>query len=327
MYMEYDFQLIMEVYMSAIEYITLGGIASLNENLPEDERYICDQIVKKFGEDVKTMAHQFQIPASKLLVFKSSCLYIGRSFEYYYFIYSDNSGDNTIIYTDITSLGDVSLPEMVNHIKLEIGNVPWAFAISKSSFTLNNETLDNEIRDKAQKYVSAIRQGILPTQDKKQHEVIIVPELETYINKFRLDYPTNIKTAFIMMQFSNTPAHNNIVKEIKRVLEKNGIKGFRADEKEYADDLFTNVRTYLHCCDFGIAVFERLLNDDFNPNVSLEVGYMFGLAKQVCLLKDQTLRHLHTDLVGKLYKEFNPQDINGTIESQLEKWLSDKGYK
>lgn len=75
---------------------------------------------------------------------------------------------------------------------------------------------------------------------------------------------------------------------------------------------------------FGLAVFERLEEDDFNPNVSLEVGYMHALKKSVCLLKDRTLKTLQTDLVGKLYKIFDPQDPEATIPDELEKWIRDK---
>ena len=49
------------------------------------------------------------------------------------------------------------------------------------------------------------------------------------------------------------------------------------------------------------------------------------LRKNVCLLKDQTLKNLPTDLIGKLYKEFDPQDVEKTLPDQLEKWMKDKG--
>jgi hypothetical protein len=52
---------------------------------------------------------------------------------------------------------------------------------------------------------------------------------------------------------------------------------------------------------------------------------MTALGKSVCLLKDSTLKSLHTDLVGKLYREFNTQDPERTIPPSLEKWLKDKG--
>ena len=84
--------------------------------------------------------------------------------------------------------------------------------------------------------------------------------------------------------------------------------------------------TYIIGCGFGIAVFERLEQDEFNPNVSLEVGWMYGLGKSVCLLKDKTLTTLpHADLVGKLYRQFDPQNPKGTIPQVLSKWLNDKG--
>ena len=87
---------------------------------------------------------------------------------------------------------------------------------------------------------------------------------------------------------------------------------------------FPNILTYIYGCEFGIAVFERIETDEFNPNVSLEVGYMLALRKSVRLLKDKTLETLHTDLVGKLYRPFDPQDISDTVSKELMKWLSDK---
>lgn len=70
---------------------------------------------------------------------------------------------------------------------------------------------------------------------------------------------------------------------------------------------------------------ERIEADDFNPNVSLEVGYMFALKKPVCLLKDKTLKTLHTALVGKLYRVFDPQDPASSVPPVLTQWLEDKG--
>ncbi len=127
-----------------------------------------------------------------------------------------------------------------------------------------------------------------------------------------------------MMQFGNTQAHQSIVDSIKSTFIKYDIQGLRADAKEYHAYLFGNVLTYIYGCKYGIAVFERLESENFNPNVSLELGYMRGLKKIVCLLKDQTLQTLNTDLVGKLYKSFDPQEPEKTIPEVLEKWLIDR---
>lgn len=160
--------------------------------------------------------------------------------------------------------------------------------------------------------------------EKISDDAITIPEIAKEIEAFNADYKGK-KTAFIIMQFSKTIAHDKIVQTIKDTLKKHDIIGLRADDKEYADDLFANIKTYMHCCNFGIGVFERILEDNFNPNVSIEVGYMMGLRKNVCLLKDQTLKNLPTDLMGKLYKQFDPQDVEKTLPDQVEKWMKDKG--
>jgi hypothetical protein len=150
-------------------------------------------------------------------------------------------------------------------------------------------------------------------------------EIQESLPIFRKDYPDSSKICFIMMKFGETPAHDRIVKTIKETLTSHGLGGVRSDDKQYHDDLLPNVLTYVYGCGFGVAVFERIEAEQFNPNVSLEVGYMLALGKEVCLLKDKTLRTLQTDLLGKHYRQFDAQDPEQTIPNELSRWLSDKG--
>jgi hypothetical protein len=151
------------------------------------------------------------------------------------------------------------------------------------------------------------------------------PEIQNSIESFFSDHPANISTAFIMMRFGTTPAHKKITQAIQSCLEPFGIPALRADDKEYHRDLFSNILTYVYGCKFGIAVFERIDGDEFNPNVSLEVGYMLALAKPVCFLKDRTLRTMPSDLIGKLYRSFDPQGPARSIPPELRKWCKDQG--
>lgn len=145
------------------------------------------------------------------------------------------------------------------------------------------------------------------------------------LQRFREDHPDPTTVAFILMQFRDTKAHGQIAKAIKEGLAAHGITGVRADDKEYHEDLFPNIVTYMHGCGMGVAVFERIEAENFNPNVSLEMGYMYAMGKPLCLLKDRTLTALHTDLMGKLYREFDPYDPGGTIPPRLSRWLNDRG--
>ena len=128
-----------------------------------------------------------------------------------------------------------------------------------------------------------------------------------------------------MMQFSSTKAHSQIHTAIRHGLDPHQFVALRADDKQYHDDTLWNILTYMYGCRFGIAIFERIEADAFNPNVSLEVGYMMGLGKPVCYLKERTLPSLHTDLVGRLYQTFDLQSCEETIPQALWKWMTDKG--
>jgi nucleoside 2-deoxyribosyltransferase len=151
------------------------------------------------------------------------------------------------------------------------------------------------------------------------------PEIRESLERFRQDHPDPNKAAFIMMKFGVTLAHQNALEAVRETLADHDISGVRADDKEYHPDLFYNILTYIYGCGFGIALFERIERDDFNPNVSLEVGYLMALNKPVCLLKDKTLQTLQTDLVGRLYRTFDPQNPSGSVAASLRSWMLDKG--
>jgi hypothetical protein len=194
------------------------------------------------------------------------------------------------------------------------------------------QTTENQAQavDPAATFIQNIKPGNSTTEIPRNMRGItehIPAQIKESLEHFRVDYPDQLKVAFLMMRFGTTKAHENIVAAIKKALDPIGITVVRADDKQYNDDLFPNVLTYMHGCGFGIAVFERIESEEFNPNVALEVGYMLALRKEVCLLKDRTLKTLHADLVGKLYKIFDPLDPLETIPKELSRWLQDKGLQ
>jgi hypothetical protein len=132
-----------------------------------------------------------------------------------------------------------------------------------------------------------------------------------------------------MMNFGFTETRDALVTAIKRVLWDAGIAGLRAIDKTYHDDLLFNVLTYIYGCGIGVAVFERTDAVQFNPNVSFEVGYMMAHDKPVCFLKDDTLKTLPTDLLGRLYIDYSPatEPLDITMLGPFKRWLDDKGLR
>ena len=175
------------------------------------------------------------------------------------------------------------------------------------------QAVDSEFRDEA---------GTRPISELAQQHP---PEISMSLDRLRQKYPDPKKLGFLVMRFTGTKPFSEIVQAIKATGEKHGLTIVRADDQEFHADLLGNVRTYLHGCGFGIAVYERIETNDPNANVGLEVGYFLAMNKPVLLLKDETLPSIQSDLAGKLYKEFDPHDPEGTIPPVMDKWLQDYG--
>lgn len=138
------------------------------------------------------------------------------------------------------------------------------------------------------------------------------------------EHPDYRRNCFLIMPFKETTLHKEIHKTLKRVLEIEGFNLLRADDKAYSENVFGNIETYMYGCKFAISVHERAISDAHNPNVALEIGYMLGMKKPVCLLKEKTVASLPSDLQGRLYVEFDAEKIEETIKINMEKWLKSK---
>jgi hypothetical protein len=97
------------------------------------------------------------------------------------------------------------------------------------------------------------------------------------------------RAVFVMMRYQETPQFEQIVSVITSTLPAHGLEPRLARDKAYSRDLWENVRIYMHACEFGIAVFEEIDARSFNPNVAIELGYMYALRKQVLLLKERRM--------------------------------------
>jgi nucleoside 2-deoxyribosyltransferase len=147
--------------------------------------------------------------------------------------------------------------------------------------------------------------------------------LENCLSKFSEDNVDFRKNLFLIMRFQNQNPFPEIVATIRRVCDTHGLKALRADDREYTDDVWDNVMTYMYGCSSAIAVFDQINYREFNPNVALEVGFMLAQRKPVLLLKDTAIPALPTDIVGKRYRPFDTYDPIITIPPQIGKWIAD----
>jgi hypothetical protein len=138
------------------------------------------------------------------------------------------------------------------------------------------------------------------------------------------DYYRNV---FLMTRFlPGQKTLEGIDATIRETLATRGLVGHRADDRIYPTDrnLWDNVCTYMLGCRYGVAVLEDILEQEFNPNVALEYGFMRALAKPTLLLKESRLKP-RADILGTLWEEFDILDAQSTIRSALLRWIDDSG--
>jgi protein-tyrosine-phosphatase len=144
-------------------------------------------------------------------------------------------------------------------------------------------------------------------------------------NPVLVDFPNPLSNVFLMMRFRKTKQHRDIGETISAILNEYSLNLLRADFRQYHDELWGNVQSYMNASHYGIAAFEQIDERDINPNVSLELGYMFGQHKQCLLLKEKRVPSLPSDLVGRLYREFDSYNIEQTVRDEVRQWLRDLG--
>ncbi|MFI6458773.1 hypothetical protein ACIBF6_45415 [Streptosporangium amethystogenes] len=142
--------------------------------------------------------------------------------------------------------------------------------------------------------------------------------------KFFLDHPDYERNVFLMTRFDPSNLYlTRLDTEIRRALREHNLNPVRADDKVYMPDrnLWNNVCVYMLCSFRGIAILEDRAEDEFNPNVALEYGFMRALNKDTLLLADRGFRNLRADVVGTLRETFDLLDIEGTIPPAIARWL------
>lgn len=145
--------------------------------------------------------------------------------------------------------------------------------------------------------------------------------LEPHLREFLNDHPDPERNIFVMMRFLQSAQLDEAHAAIRDTLADRGFHAVRADDRDYTGELWSNIEVYLACCRLGVAVFEDIEQRDFNPNVSLELGYMLGRGRRCLILKEQRLPALPADVVHRLYKPFDMFDVNRSVAREVARWV------
>lgn len=148
-----------------------------------------------------------------------------------------------------------------------------------------------------------------------------------FFPQFLQDHPDIDRNVFLMMRFKRGKQYKQIVRAVRQEMGKYGLNVLRADDKDYTGDLWDNVCLYMLGSRYGVAVLEEIEEREFNPSVALELGFMLAQNKRCLILKDERMPRMPTDIIGKLYKEFDTYNIETSLRTCVESWAHDIGLR
>ncbi len=123
-----------------------------------------------------------------------------------------------------------------------------------------------------------------------------------------------------MMRYRTDPLFERLELTIRSAVKMYGLEARLAKDVAYEDDVWHNIIHYMKHCKYGIAVFEEINEREFNPNVSMELGYMYGLKRRCLVLKDRRMPRLPTDICGKIYKDFDTYNVGESVSKCVQTW-------
>lgn len=152
------------------------------------------------------------------------------------------------------------------------------------------------------------------------------PELLRPLRAFLEDHPFD-SNIFGMTRFPDEDESGpdplaGVLDAIREACALHGIEFHLASDRMIVDDLWANVAAHMWACRYGIAFFEDRKGRGINYNLTIEVGSMLMSGRRLALLKDASIERLPTDLVGKIYKNVDFDDRNGTTAA-IHVWLRD----
>lgn len=132
-------------------------------------------------------------------------------------------------------------------------------------------------------------------------------KMELFLEKNPFD-----NSVFIMIRYRER--NNPLIRAIKDELSTRGLKGILASDHKLTDDLYNPIACLLSCSR-GIAVFDQAESSQaFNPNVAYELGMLQLLGRDCLILKHDSLKSLHTDILMKLYNNYSSvSEVRGHI--------------
>lgn len=290
-----------------------GGISMVGGDLDEEDRTRAADVIDAFGDAVDRILTGHGVNKTVSPIFRPFSIIVVWDSEKLIVVFAKSSGMTNQNWLDMRDqivppsalVADVQ--QQTNHEITAVITLPTPPGVPDQI-----EAAANRHLDELERHMTLARLGDLTGLE----------HLEPALRAFLEDHPDPDKNIFLMMRFMETSQMGEIQEAVKRTAESKGLHVVRADDRDYTGELWTNIQVCMAGSMLGVAVFEDIDKRDFNPNVSLELGYMLAKQRRCLILKEQRLPTLPADVMHRLYKPFDMFKIDSTVSHQIDRWIT-----
>jgi len=296
------------------------GLQTVYGDLPEGDRPAIQSVLDEVATAVESGLSAIGLPRHASPLFRPWNLAVVRDPDKFLVVFAPGGGMPSLYW--IEQAARLAATALADWARNEQG---WDVAVSMTLPLPNDPARGALVSEAAQEHVAAVeqQQALGKLGDLKG-----LPHLVPHLREFLRDHPDYDRNVFLMMRFAPTPQLSAVHAAIQKTLSDLGFHCVRADDRDYTGDVWSNIEVHLSGCRYGIAVFEDIDQRDFNPNVSLELGYMMGLQKRCLILKEKRLPQMPADVVHKLYKTWDAFNIEETVSAEVTRWIDvDLGHR
>lgn len=115
---------------------------------------------------------------------------------------------------------------------------------------------------------------------------------------------------------------DDVITTVREALSKHGLQLHRADDRIVDEDLWGNVAAYMWACRYGLGLAEDRVGRGLNYNLVIEVGAMMLAGRRCAVLKDETVAAMPTDLIGRIFKPVDFDDL-AAVSDEAHKFAAD----
>jgi hypothetical protein len=152
------------------------------------------------------------------------------------------------------------------------------------------------------------------------------PGLIQALRRFLAEHPFE-RNVFGMTRFPDEDEEKgsdpvaSALKAARDACARHGLEFHLASDRAMHDDLWMNVMAHTWASHYGIAFFEDRRSRGLNYNMTIEVGGMLVAGRRCLLLKDESIKKMPTDLVGKIYKAVDLVGKSAGVSKAVHEWI------